>query len=90
MNIHHFDRIQEHYLVFSLPLFPIIGCGTAKMLFSSLNIRAVTLESLHSLAVFHKDQDSGVKVKICIFYLLFGTFSFSFINSTSLSKSFAF
>ena len=27
----------------------------------------MTLESLHSLAVFHKDQDSGVKVKICIF-----------------------
>ena len=39
------------------------------MPFSSLNIlafRAVALETLNSFAVFRKDQDSGVRVKICI------------------------
>ena len=73
MNIHHFDRIQEQYLQF-FPV-PITGCGTVKMSFSSLNIlafRAVALETLNSFAVFRKDQDSRVRVKICIFlsYLL--------------------
>ena len=86
MNFHRFDRIQVHYLqIFSLSLFPITGCGTSKMTFSSLYIlafQAVALETLNSFVVFHKDQVSCVRFKICIFSLLYDTLSFSFINST--------
>ena len=66
VNIHHFDRIQ----VFSLVLFPITDCGTAKIPFSPLNVlafRVVTLETLNFFAVFCKDQDSGVRVKFVRF-----------------------
>ena len=44
------------------------------MPFSFLNIlafRAVALETLNSFAFFCKVQDSGVRVEICIFSLLF-------------------
>ena len=63
MNVHHFDRIQEHYLQF----FYLVS--SPKMPFSSFNILAFCAVALETwnFAVFRKLQDSGVRVKICFF-----------------------